>query len=337
MDNFEQEWSEEDIGSLNLPKENHVDLDDASTATGGTLRPNDSVGLTDGKFLRILSITEDNKEVTYLHGIVLQRNHEVDRKDSEKNGHTLKSWLPHSENELCAILKVTTDSAAIESSIISVSLDTVTEKRDIIFTNTNYPCRKEPGTLVCRWKYISRADPETRKVIETQFRRVTYTESDLDAGIHSYWLMNQLRPHNDFPIQHTSEYKYADICAGGGGTARAAEMAGLNISFLIDMDRNACATLSLNFGREVVMEEDVCDLAKLADGSLPVDVLHISFVCKPHSGFNRGVNPERDAVFIALAYCLPDILRVCKPRIVTMVRLAQDYKLLIIANHGNSR
>lgn len=328
MDDFEQAWTAEDVAALNLPTDDHVDLDDAVTATGETLRPNDSVALADGKFLRILSITEDEEETVFLHGILLGRNHEIDQRYSEKNGHYLKTWLPYQKNELCAILKTTTDDTAVEASIVSVPLATVTEKTNIIFTNTLYPCRKEPGTLVCRWKYITRADPRSGKVFEFQFRRLTYTESDIDTGIHPYWLMKQLTPDRDFSLPRTTKYTYGDICAGGGGTARAAEMAGLDIKFLMDMDRTACATLQLNFGLEVVMEEDVCGIGKLQDSGLPVDVLHISFVCKPHSGFNRGTNPERDAIFISLGYCLPDILRVCKPRVVTMVSLTQDHKFL---------
>jgi DNA (cytosine-5)-methyltransferase 1 len=49
-------------------------------------------------------------------------------------------------------------------------------------------------------------------------------------------------------------------------------------------------------------------------------VLHFSFVCKPHSGANRGENPERDAEHIALGYTLSDIIKLCRPRVVTMVR-----------------
>ena len=262
-----------------------------------------------------------------MHGILLQRNKNVDRRVSQKQEHQLCCWLPHKDDELCAILRTTNDGEAVDCAMVKEPLENFVRKRQIVFTNTTYPCHSAPNTLVCRFKYIEKGDLRTKKVTEFQLRRITHAESDVHAGISPYWLLEHYRAHQERSLNREPEYTYGDVCAGGGGTARAAQEGGLKIQFVLDNDPNACATLRLNFGPEVVMEEDVGDLARQKEGSFTVDVLHISFVCKPHSGLNRGQNPERDARFIALGYCLSDVLRVCKPRIVTMVSHSSQWTL----------
>ncbi|GIZ39724.1 hypothetical protein CKM354_000309600 [Cercospora kikuchii] len=115
-----------------------------------------------------------------------------------------------------------------------------------------------------------------------------------------------------------SRYTFADICAGGGGTSRGAELAGLDLKYIVDNMPDACQTLRLNFGDDVVLEIDMTDFVQI-DGSYRVDVMHVSFPCQGHSRANRGLNPEKDAVNIALSYgTFKELLKMCKPRLVTM-------------------
>lgn len=321
---FEREWTQDPAAALDLHlKEETEFLDETKLSNGDTLRPNDGVELTEGRFMRVTAIIEDVAGAVSLCGIMLLLNIHVDKKFSRTLGHYLKSWLPRKQNELCAVIKTTTNSDAMEAGLTQEPLENVVRKRHIIFTNTTYPCRAQLNTLVCRWKYIERGDLATRKVADFQFRRLTQSESDLECGLSSYWLLEKYRPGKDLPSHPEPEYMYADMCAGGGGTTQAAVLAGLRPKILLDNDVNACATLARNFGPELVVKRDVGDFAQQKDGSFIVHVLHLSFVCKPHSGLNRGQNPERDALFIALGYCLSELLRVCKPRIVTMVRIVQ--------------
>lgn len=292
-------------------------LDDSETTDGEVIEVNDSVQVTGGYFLRVVHITLENTDTIYLHGILLRRNEYIDQQYSERNGHNLKSWLPCESKELCAIIKTATGSSDIDADLRKIPMEDVKRKRNIMFTNTLYPCRKADNTLVCRWKWIQKDDG--RKDTEFQLRRITQAESDVSCGKSQSWLLRRARPFQPHSLQKAVGYTHADICAGGGGSARAAGMAGLNIAWVLDNDPDAANTLRENFGAEKVLEEDLADLAKQRGDRLCVDVLHISFVCKPHSGLNRGTNPERDAMFIALGYTLPDILRVCKPRVVTMV------------------
>ncbi|KAJ4346556.1 uncharacterized protein N0V89_010487 [Didymosphaeria variabile] len=331
MDIFDHQLSGDTIAALKVPFEHDANYrNKATTADGERVKPNDSVELRNGSLLRIVFITKDNSGKTWLHGIRLLHNEEIDKKYSEKLGHYLKALLPCDQNEVCAIIKTTTDSDAIDAFLVSEPLIDVVCKRRIIFTNTLRTwgdSQAEPkkstdsdrhGTLFCRWKHIEKADLEKRKVSEFKLRRLTRSEADIENGIAPFWLLHHHRPGQNRSRPSDVQFTYGDICAGGGGTSRAAELAGLMHRFLLDNDTNACETLRLNFGPEVVIESDVCEFCQLKESGLVVDVVHFSFVCKAHSAANRHTNPERDAEHIALGYTLSDILKMCRPRIVTM-------------------
>jgi DNA (cytosine-5)-methyltransferase 1 len=354
MDEVDRRLTAETIAALTVPFEHHRDsLNKARTVSGERVRPNDSVELQDGSFLRIVFITKDDDGTKLLHGIRLLRNEEVDRRYSDKLGHDLKALLPCDRNELCAIIKTTTDTDALDAFFVSEPLRGVRRKRNIILTNTVPNWGETPvasnvssqdsnqdRTLFCRYKYIEKADVKTQKIDEFQLRRLSRTESDVEYGIAPFWLLHHHRSGQDRFRNSNEQYTYGDICAGGGGTSRAAVLASLTPRFLLDNDANACATLRLNFGPEVVLETDVCDFCQLKESGLVVDVLHLSYVCKGHSAANRHENPERDAEHIALGYTLSDILRMCRPRVVTMVRAvpASHFEYAVIysvVSHGH--
>lgn len=338
MDNVDRWLTAEAAAALAVPFDrNAVCFNKAKLASGERLEPNESVELQDGSFLRIVFITKDNEGSKLLHGIHLLRNEDVDKRFSQKLGHNLKALLPCAHDELCAILNTITDTDVIDASLVSRSVKEIRRKRIIHITNTlcdwnsrythvddhsQNPAEDNDEVLYCQVKYIEKADLKRRKVSEFQIRRVSRIESDVEHGIAAYWLLQQHRPGRDRLRRSNEDYIYGDVCAGGGGTSRAAVLAGLGPQFLLDNDENACATLRLNFGPNVVLESDLCDFCQLKESGNIVDVLHVSFVCKGHSAANRGTNPERDAFHIALGYALPEILQLCKPRVVTMVSSA---------------
>ncbi|KAM3415242.1 hypothetical protein BST61_g8773 [Cercospora zeina] len=121
-------------------------------------------------------------------------------------------------------------------------------------------------------------------------------------------------------------YTFVDVCAGAGGTARGAKMAGLMLKHLVDNMAEACQSLRVNFGNEVVLEIDMTDFIQ-SDGSYRADVMHVSYPCQAHSNLNRGRNPEKDAVNIALPYgTFGELLEMCKPRIITLEQVTGIFR-----------
>lgn len=335
MDSVDRALTAETIAALNVPFDHHTEsFNEARTAGDEIIRPNDGAELQDGSFMRVMFITKDDDGAKILHGIRLLRNDQVDKRFSEKLGHHLMALLPCARNELCAILNTITDTAAIDSSLVSESLKNVVRTRHIIFTNTdlywdedkkdksswdNSEGVENEGTLYVRFKYVELADLKKRKVSEFQLRRVTRVESDVEHGIAPFWLLHNHRSSHDRSRRSNEKYTYTDICAGGGGTSQAAVLAGLTPKLLLDNNHNACVTLRLNFGQEVVLQSDVRDFCQLKESGNVVDVVHFSFSCQGHSSLNHHTNPEMDAENIALGYALSDILQMCNARVVTMV------------------
>jgi DNA (cytosine-5)-methyltransferase 1 len=85
-----------------------------------------------------------------------------------------------------------------------------------------------------------------------------------------------------------------ELCAGGGGQALGFEQAGFDHSGLVELDKHACATLSLNRPRWRVIQEDL----KKFDGSdfRGIDVVSGGLPCPPFSiaGKQLGNEDERN-------------------------------------------
>lgn len=336
MDALERDVASDTLEAFKAPFASDALLQDEATTPGGEIiKPNDSVEFQDGSFMRIIFIMEQDNAKIQLHGYQMLRNEAVDKKYSQRLGHNLKALLPCRNDEICAIVKTTSDTDAIDAYLIIKPLEDVVRKRRIIVTNVVHTWSdgqlasneslpddqaQLAGALTCKWKYVEKIDVQKRKVTAFQIRRITMAESDPEHGIHPCYLLQQYQTNAHRSKQLNIEYSYGDICAGGGGASQAAVLAGLKPRFLLDNDPNACETLSLNFGPDVVIEEDVCVFSQLKETGLVVDVVHYSYVCCAHSAANRHTNPERDADNVALAYTLSDILKLCKPRVVTMVR-----------------
>jgi DNA (cytosine-5)-methyltransferase 1 len=85
-----------------------------------------------------------------------------------------------------------------------------------------------------------------------------------------------------------------ELCAGAGGQALGFEQAGIDHAGLVELDKNACATLRLNRPRWQVLEQDLNKF----DGShfKGVDIVSGGLPCPPFSiaGKQLGQNDERN-------------------------------------------
>jgi DNA (cytosine-5)-methyltransferase 1 len=85
-----------------------------------------------------------------------------------------------------------------------------------------------------------------------------------------------------------------ELCAGGGGQSLGFEQAGIEHAALVELDKNACATLRLNRPRWKVIEQD---LNKFDGSSFKgVDIISAGLPCPPFSvaGKQLGHNDERN-------------------------------------------
>lgn len=104
-----------------------------------------------------------------------------------------------------------------------------------------------------------------------------------------------------------------EICAGAGGQALGLEMAGFNHQALVEIDKNACATLRLNRPHWTVLESDLKKF-KAADYK-GTDLLAGGVPCPPFSkaGKQLGADDDRNL--------FPEALRIadeCRPKAIML-------------------
>jgi hypothetical protein len=198
--------SAEIIGA-GIPR-SHQHLPYASTESDVRIRPGDTVECDGGPdiiaFLRIIFITSDRSGDIYVHGILLKRHRDVDRKISFSKDYQglLHSLLPTSKNELCAMIRIRHGSSvtSLDSTLEVRHIREVGRVRRLTFTNkpredlrgrtrgefftaAQWKEAEQMGDLFCRWKYIEEVDTVKKKVVAFQIRRIEQHESELGAGI----------------------------------------------------------------------------------------------------------------------------------------------------------
>lgn len=122
---------------------------------------------------------------------------------------------------------------------------------------------------------------------------------------------------NDQGSMTSKDYTYGDICIGAGGAASGARRAGLTIVFGLDHEKDPCATVRLSFRGTKTLEMSINDFCNMNfEAWMLVDILHISFPCQPYSVAHSrpGANDEFN---IAAGFSVIELLKKCKPRIVT--------------------
>lgn len=124
-----------------------------------------------------------------------------------------------------------------------------------------------------------------------------------------------------------------EVCAGAGGQAIGFEQAGIEHAGLVELDKNACATLRLNRPRWNVLQEDLNKFS--AAGYKGVDIICGGLPCPPFSvaGKQLGRDDERN-LFPAMIR----VVREVKPRAVMIENVRgildavfEDYRQFVAA------
>lgn len=113
------------------------------------------------------------------------------------------------------------------------------------------------------------------------------------------------------------EYTFGDLFCGCGGASRGAAMAGLHVSWGLDLNKPACDSWRLNFPTADCLEMDARDFGRISDTLVEVDILHISCPCQYFSKAHSVVG-SNDKANIEAAMNIGDWLDKAKPRIVTL-------------------
>lgn len=148
---------------------------------------------------------------------------------------------------------------------------------------------------------------EKRSAIES-----TETKS-LRSAVEALSLNDNSR-HERVPAAYT----FADVCCGGGGASRGAEMAGLKLRWALDHDADACETYRLNFPNARLYQKSVKDVIHMGREDLKVDIMHISPPCQAFSRAKNTPNSHNDTLNIAANMEIGNCLDIVRPRIVTL-------------------
>ncbi len=221
--------------------------------------------------------------------------------------------------------------------------------------NSNKPrdILRDQGRLVCRWKLRTSVRPHSRSRpwIEKSIIRTAATEADINSylvdehlrrrwrgatlkmGSCASWLpgerdfdLKERNPQQSLEIpssdrdgleRQTKRYTFGDAFCGGGGCSRGAKSAGLRVVWGFDSDLASIDSYAKNFfgARCEATPADV--FISILNEDFCVDILHLSPPCQPYSPAHTrpGQNDEmNEATFFAVG----EIIKKCKPRIVTL-------------------
>ena len=211
-------------------------------------------------------------------------------------------------------------------------------------------CRWKHVIVTKTWKVNRPLDAfriSARKITEASFQRLCAEECDdrhnsrtVDEVLRRSWLGGTKRGSADIESKETGSllsavdslslddnsrnkcvpatYTFADVCCGGGGASRGAEMAGLQMRWALDHNAAACKTFRLNFPNVQLYHKPLKDVILMAHKDLKVDIMHISPPCQAFSLANTTPNLENDTLNIAANMEVGNCLDMARPRIATL-------------------
>lgn len=213
------------------------------------------------------------------------------------------------------------------------------------------------GALHCRWKHVILTKTEKRdrpldafqipaaEITEASFQRLRAEDCDdmynnraVDETLRRSWLVIKERSDiestgsrslrlavealslsdNSRHERVPAAYTFADVCCGGGGASRGAEMAGLQLRWALDHNTAACETFRLNFPEVRLYHKTLKDMIHMGREDLNADIMHISPPCQAFSQANTTPNLHNDTLNIAANMEIGNCLDIVRPRIATL-------------------
>ncbi|MBK4730008.1 DNA cytosine methyltransferase [Oxynema sp. CENA135] len=112
--------------------------------------------------------------------------------------------------------------------------------------------------------------------------------------------------HPDVPLQTTITVNAIELFAGAGGLALGLEKAGLHTQALVEIDKDAVATLQYNRPHWKVIHDDV---SRVCFQDMSADVVTGGFPCQAFSyaGKKLGLEDTRGTLFYEFARCVKEV------------------------------
>ncbi|WP_286760648.1 DNA (cytosine-5-)-methyltransferase [Salegentibacter sp. UBA1130] len=154
-----------------------------------------------------------------------------------------------------------------------------------------------------------------------------YSKEQLKAFDKLHFLFNSDKANDNPKANHN--YNSIELFAGAGGMALGLEKAGLNCTFLNEIDHWACETLRTNRPNWSVIEDDVSKL-DFSDYKGKIDVVTGGFPCQAFSyaGKKMGFNDARGTLFYEFARVVNEV----KP----LICVGENVRGLLRHDNGNT-
>ena len=168
-------------------------------------------------------------------------------------------------------------------------------------------CCQNPAALRAAWQGLPTAIDNLRRSTSTE--TLIGDEERLSPGATA---------HNE-PSQRRL-YTFGDCFCGGGGMSCGAKLAGLEVRWGLDFNREAIRTYQLNFhgaSCENASVEQFLNPEIFTPAEYRVDVLHLSPPCQSFSPA-QVVKPEDFEDKQAVILAVNDLVKMVRPRIITM-------------------
>ena len=175
------------------------------------------------------------------------------------------------------------------------------------------PEKSEEELLVCHSVFIMEVTTN-----EARHSHISFSSGTL-RSLHQEELDVPEREPPERPrcSDRNGVYTFGDVCAAAGGASRAAQRAGLDVKYAVEIDATRAQTYQLSFPR---VEVQVCNLKEVGfywSSFYTVDILHFSVPCtywsKAHT--TNGKNDKRNKKFL---FKTAKTMELIQPRQVTI-------------------